>query len=404
MSTFLMLALLTTSGAAPLTQRAVDVVGLAGGERLLGIRLDDGRVPEAELLVRRAWVEKHAPKLYERLIKDEAEASNAAWVQLRDRLIDWQTLRADDKPLANYIRGQLESINKRLALAEEAKPKRKEPLSLLLLVQVPRREIRQQQAVSPARRKLLALAWEQNLDEPESLSAVEITAALKDKKIDPATAQFDLSDRIPPQTVGDRQWAAKMALVEYSLLGVPHYQGTGDFLVEAGGDAPQAGLEQLMAGMLEGQLKELLNPGGKPAAAPDVAEKATGPAEKAGRSGVRITQMDQNGGGKVVVRGRFLAHMPDGSWQAVWSHSETADAAKVTAEALQEVQNDPQVSEIVDKLKGAAGGGLLDQALRHGAATMIAQRALETRFQAFLLSATRRLDGPSGWVDPSAKK
>ncbi|MGE0606807.1 MAG: hypothetical protein AB7O62_06740 [Pirellulales bacterium] len=402
MPSLLTFLLLTLPAAAPLTQRAVDLAALPGGERLLGIRLDNGRSPDAQMLVRRAWLEQHAPRLYQRFSQSEAEDSIAAWKQLHERLLAWRQKRADDKQLANYLGRQLAAVEKKLAPDDKDNPRRKEPPSLLLLVRFPRQQIRQQQMVSPARRRLLALAWEHELDDPESLSALELTAQLQEKKIDLATAQFDLSDRVPPQEMDGRQWAAKMALVEYSLLGQPHFQGTGNFLVQAGEGAPQAGLEELLGGLLEGQLKGLLDPPGQPDAPADASDKATGPAEKAGRLGLRITQMHQNAGsGKVAVRGRFLAHMPDGQWQEVWSDTETADAAKVSDEDLQEVNNDPQVAEIMDKLKGLGGGGLLDQALRHGAATMMAQRAIEKRFQGFLLRATRRLDGPSGWNDPT---
>ena len=290
----LALILLALSAAAPLTQCAVDVAGLPGGERILGIRLDDGRSPEIQMLVRRAWLERHSPQLYERFSKTESEEATAAWEKLRERLLEWQTKRAEDKRLSGYITRQLETVEKRLAPADENRPKRKEPPSLLLLVRFPKKELRTQQSVSQQRRQLLALAWQHELDEPESLSALDVTAKLKELKVDPTTAQVDLSDRVPPQPTTDRQWSAKTALVEFSLLGAPHFQGTGDYLVEAGDGAPQPGLEELLGGLLGGQLEELLNPGGKPAAAKDATDKATGPAEKAGRIGVRITQMNQS--------------------------------------------------------------------------------------------------------------
>lgn len=387
--------------SAPLTQRAVEMAALPGGERLLGIRLDDGRSPDVRMLIRRAWLKQHSPKLFERFTAEESDQEHTALEQLRERLLAWQEKRQDDKQLARFIKRQLESVEKHLAALDEKRPADEEPPDFLL-VSFPRTQIRQQQVLGPARRQLLALAWEHRLDEPESQSAADLAARLKAKQIDPATAQPDLSDRIPPQQLSDRQWAAKIALTEFSILGTPHYQGTATFLARADEGGEQPDLTELLGGMLGGQLQELLNPDAKPTAAKDTAEKATKEADAAGMTGLRVTQVDQNASsGKVSVHGRFLAKMPDGAWQEVWSHTEASSANQAAAEDQQEIKNDPQIGEILGKLKelGFDGNGLLDQALKHGAATMTAQRAVNNRFKAFLLRATRRLDGPTGWSD-----
>lgn len=400
-STSLVFSLVTLLSAAPLTQRAVEMVALPGGERILGIRLDDGRSPDGKMLLRRAWLKQHSPQLFSRFTAEEADQQRAALEQLRERVLTWQQKRQDDKQLARYIRRQLESIEKQLAAPDEKQAHDGE-LPDLLLVTFPRAQIRQQQVLGPARRQLLALAWQHHLDEPESQSAVDLTARLKEKQVDPAKSQADLADRIPSQQLSDRQWAAKVALTEFSVLGTPHYQGTGSFLTRADDGGGQADLTELLGGMLGGQLQELLNPDAKPAAPRNAADGATKEADAAGMVGLRVTQVDQQAeSGKVSVRGSFLAKMPDGGWREIWSHTESASAGQAAADDVQEIKNDPQIGEILGKLKelGFDGNGLLERALKHGAATMAAQREVNNRFKVFLLRATRRLDGPTGWSE-----
>lgn len=396
----------------PLIQRACDMIARAGGERLLGIRLDDGRQETARLLARRAWLQAHAPKAYQEILQAENEATRAALAVLIDRLERWRERRQDDKTLAGYLDRKLAAAREDLAAleapADDDAPAREE--AQLVFVEMPLEQVRRKQVQSPRRRALLALAWEHGVDDPEELAAAELVKRLKAKKIDPAEAAPDLSDRVPPRAVDDRQWSAKVAVVEFSLLGKPHYQGTGSQLFDSA-EGQRPGIDQLLAGLAGGGggIDELLKLAGgelpeEPAeaaaddtAAADVLRQAA----EAGVAGVRITQLDQDAArGQVTVRERFMARMPDGDWTAVWDVLEQADANQSRPELEKEVAADPQVSQALDALKKLGLGGgqeLIDKAIRHGAATLAAQRAADKRFGEFLLRSTRRLDGPTAW-------
>jgi hypothetical protein len=395
--------------APPLIQRACDMITASTGEKLLGIRLDDGKQDSVRLLAGRAWLRANAPKAYKAIAKVEAEQTRAATEKLIDRLKQWRERRKDEQALVGYLDRKLESASNDLAALDRSDdddgPARVE--SQLVFVDMPRQSIKRQQSQSPQRRALLALAWEHRIAAAEEVSAAELAKRLKAQKIDPAEAQPDLSDRVPPQELSDRQWSAKMGLVEFSLLGKPHYQGTDSKLFDSA-DGRRPGLDQLLGGLRAGGIEELLKLAGgespednQPAVDDNAADTVLEAAKKAGTTGVRITQLNQDAlAGKVTVRERFMALMPDGNWVAVWDHTESADANQSRPEAEQEIAADPQVAEAVAGLKELGFGGgqeLFDKAIRHGAATLEAQRAADRSFGKFLLRSTRRLDGPTAW-------
>jgi hypothetical protein len=404
----------TAKEPVPLIQRACDMLAETGGERLLGIRLDDGQSDTARLLVRRAWLKAKAPKSYDKIAAAEREAGRKSLERLIDRLERWRERRSDDKALAGFLDRQIAATRKQLEKLDQPPDdgaRRQE--TELLFVELPRDAVRRQQVQSPQRRALLALAWQHGIADAEEISASELVKRLKAAKVDPALPP-DLSDRVPPMEMDDRQWSAKVALVEYSLLGKPHYQGTPSQLFDSAEDQ-RPGLDQLLAGLggagpsiedllklAGGDLDALDGPDDAPPS-DNAADEVLRKAAEAETPGVRITQLSQDAErGTVTVRGRFMARMPDGGWQAVWDITVEADANRPRPETEKEVAADPQVSEALEGLKklGLAGGdALVAKAIRHGAATLEAQRALDKQFSEFLLRSTRRLDGPTAWSD-----
>jgi hypothetical protein len=257
------------------------------------------------------------------------------------------------------------------------------------------------------RRRLLGLAWQHRLEHAEDKSAAALAKELGELKIDLDSAVPDLVERIPALSIDDRQWAAKLALLEYSIFGKPHFQGSGGFLAESGDAAALPNVDDLLAGFAGSQLEDLLGggDGGDDRKADDALEIATAAAEKADRRGVRVTQLTQDiAAQRVTVRGRFLARMPDGGWETIWDHEEIADAAEPRPELEEQIRADPQVVKVLDAAGGLGlgGGGALDLAMKFAAATMEAQQTLDARFGGFLLRSTRRVDGPTAWATPYA--
>jgi hypothetical protein len=255
----------------------------------------------------------------------------------------------------------------------------------------------------------LGLAWEQRLDDAEDLPKTALVERLQAQKIDPDEAQPDLSDRIDILPLDDRQWAAKVALAEFAILGKPHFQGSGGLLVRDDSGQNRPALGELIAGMAQSQLQDalgdLLGPAGgakqnqnqneklKPAI-----DKATRACDEESETGARITQLDQDlARRQVTVSDRFVAKMPDGSWQTVWRFASTIDAGKPRPNEEAALANDPQVAEALKTIKNLGldvDPELLRTAMRSGVATQEALQAVDREFADYLLANTRRLDGP----------
>lgn len=393
-------------------ERAVDMAALVGGERLFGMVFGPPSHGELPFVVRREWLRKHAPNVYRKTVAGEDERRREAIEQLHDRLAAWRERRGEPKLLTSFLDRSLAETKARLA-AFDAKQQPHEPAQLLL-VSIPVVQIRKQYQQPQETRRILALAWEERLDEPEEAPVSELVEQLKQKKIDPAQAQPDLSDRLDALPLDDRQWAAKMALAEYAILGKPRYQGAGGMLVreDSGEDRPPLG--ELIAGMmksqLEGALGDLLNPAGdllNPAGGAansnenklnEAIGKATRECDADGTTGVRITDLDQDlARRQVTVKDAFWAKLPDGAWQPIWQVSSTIDASKPRPNEEDALKQDPQIAEALKLVKSLGldvDPDLLRTAMRSGAATQEALQVVDRQFADYLLANTRRLDGP----------
>ena len=395
----------SAAGPEAIQKRAVDMISLAGGERLFGMFVGPPRGGELQMLVRREWLRKHAPNVYRKATAGEDERRKAALEQLRDRLVAWRERRTEPKLLSSFLDRSLDETKAALAALDD--PKQRHEPSQLLLVCVPVAQVRKQYQQPPEARRVLGLAWEQRIDDAEDLSKTALVERLKAQQIDPEEAQPDLSDRLDALPLDDRQWAAKMALAEYAILGKPHFQGSGGLLVRDDTGQNRPALGELIAGMAQSQLEDalgdLLGPAGgakrnqneklKPAI-----DKATRACDDEGETGVRITQLDQDlARRQVTVGDRFLAKMPDGSWQAVWQFASTIDASKPRPNEEATLAKDPQVAEALKTIKSLGldlDPELLRTAMRSGVATQEALQAVDREFADYLLANTRRLDGP----------
>ncbi|HEX5499795.1 MAG TPA: hypothetical protein VFX03_11225, partial [Thermomicrobiales bacterium] len=377
--------------AATVQQRAVDMVSLAGGERLFGMFAGSPRGGELQMLVGRAWLRQHAPSVYRKATAGEDERRKAALEQLRDRLVAWRERRTEPKLLTSFLDRSLDETKAALAAVDD--PKRRQEPSQLLLVSVPVLQVRKQYRQPPETRRILGLAWEHQIDGAEDLPKAALVERLKAQQIDPAEAQPDLSDRLDVLPLDDRQWAAKMALAEYAVLGQPHFQGSGGLLVRDDTGQNRPALGELIAGMAQSQLEdalgELLGPAGgakrnESQKLKQAIDKATRSCDDEGKTGARITQLDQDlARRQVTVNDRFLAKMPDGSWQAIWQFASTIDAGKPRPNEEANLAKDPQVAEAVKTIKGLGldlDPELLRTAMRSGVATQEALAAVDREF------------------------
>jgi len=405
------------------TDLAVDVVRLRSGERLLGAvfgELPDGTV---RMAVQRGWLREALPKFYRSVEADEAAAQRTiteGLIERIDRWVDEVESRSGRENESRQLLGFLNDQRKQLQeWLDQLKADNGEGGvgkgldTQFVLLDLPRNQLASRFVQPAKRRRILLLSWRERFREVETQTVEQLREALESRKIDVADngAPVDLSDRVPPEAQSDNEWAARQAIVEFALGGRLEFQGTGGALFRTDGNAPQpdlaAVLPQLLQRQLTSQLADLLNEPGlgnagagkaKPAGAASTA--VLGPAireaEQLGRRGFRATQLDLDlPRGQTRVTEQFVAKLPAGDWQVVWSETVTEDARKARGAAEEQIANDPQVKQLLQLAQQLGGAG--DQvrtAVRFGAATMAAQQTAAARFFEFRDRYTQRLDGP----------
>jgi len=395
------------AAGAPIVQdRASDMLALVGGERLFGILTGPSHGGNVGIVVDRQWFRKHQADLYRKTVADDDGRRRQVLEQLRVRLTAWRERREEPKLLANFIERSLIQTERKLrALDDEKAPL--EP-SQLVLVEVPRAQVRKQYVQPEATRRVLALAWQERLPGAEEQTAAALIEQLKTRGIDAARVSPDLSDRLGALAQDERQWAAKVALVEYEILGKPHYVGTGSKLFRDDTGQARPDMTEVLVEQLQDQLGdllgELLGPNGgagKPNDENKLKSAVSAAAAEVAAEGLnclRVSYLSQDPlNHKVTVRGSFLARMPDGAWQPIWEHISTIDATTPRANEEAQLASDPQVEKVLEIAK-KFGIDVNDErirtALRYGVVTEEALHDVNRAFVEFMLSNVRRLDGP----------
>lgn len=266
-------------------------------------------------------------------------------------------------------------------------------------------------AQSDARRHLAVAAFQQGVADVETASVPELQTRLEEAGVDWKDATADASALVDGAvSQDDREWAARRAVYEYQFLGRLDFQGTGNFVVQTGDDAPPPNMADLIQGVMDQQmslalgdlLEEPIFTGldfgglGGNKNAESWQDKAIRTAEKQGMRGFRVTRMTPDVQRRqTLVEDRFFAKMPDGQWETVWSTQTTKSAGDANAGDLDRIKQDPQLKQVLGLAEnlGLAGGNL-DLALQFGAATMNAQQATDDEFYEFRDRYSQRLDGP----------
>ena len=399
---------------------AVDLVTLDGGKRLRGAFAGVDAEGVVSMAVQRSWLKKTRPEMYEEVTRNEVVATRAVLTELRGRIQKWLHEKPESNSLVTFLEVELERVDGQLSRLDDARGNA--VTSQFVMLKFPRRKAKYSFAQSAENRRIALLAWRERFEDVETREAADLEEQLRNRGIDPATEIPDLADRLPPTGQGDDEWAARRAIIEFELADKLEFQGIGKALIRTDDGAARVGLEQLLPELLPqllqdqlgGQLADLLQEPGRrlqavaAAATPDFSS-AIREAERLKVKGFRATTVELNLQRKQAnVQTRFVAKLPDGTWEQIWAHKAVGDPSKPRPDIQRQIENDPQVAETLKLVKslGLGAGGQLQTAMNFGAATMEAQKAADQEFFRFLDRFVKHLDGPSlSWsAGNSAKK
>ena len=381
---------------------AIDVVSLRSGKSVRGALLHAEPGGALTLAVSREWFKQANPELFAKAAQDEASGQRAAWEQLRERLTRQLDSPPDSPRLVFFLETELRRTEKLLENPELPEAPQ------FVWFDAPRKTVSKVTAASIDGRRIALWAWGEGLTHVETRDVNDLTRELKQKGIDPEQSPPDLSDRLAARVQDDREWSARLAFVAYALGEPFDFQGNGDVLVRAGGSRELKDLAPVIAQVLKGQvdtlLKELIGDGGTAAAngvsPDDWLKPARSEADQAKVRAFRATRVDLSVDRRqAVVQSVLQVRFEEGKWETIWSDRQVQDAATPRADLERQITQDPQVKSALDVVK-SLGLGADDQivkAIRFGAATMEAQRAVDSRFFEFRDRLLQRLDGPPLW-------
>ena len=400
-------ALAQSGKSVPLSQLGVDVVSLKSGKPVRGAILKSEANGSVTMAVPREWLERANPELLAKLTAEDVTAQRAAWEQLRDRLTKLLDMPPESQRSVFFLKQELERVEKLLARAEPPEPPQ------FVWFEATRAAIAKVTPSAPDRQRVAIWAWGERLKEVETRDVADLTRELKQKGGDPTKPAPDLSDQLAARTQDEREWAARLALVEYAFGTPLDFQGTGDVLVRSNASRDLKDMAPVIAKVLRGQVDSFLKDftgdarpaKSKAASNDDWLKSAKLDAERSGATGFRATRVDLNVEGRQTsVQSVFVARINTGpqaqsNWETIWSHRETADATKPRAETEARIANDPQVKQALETVKslGLGAEDQVQQAIRFGAATMAAQQTADSHFFEFRDRHLKHLDGPPLW-------
>jgi hypothetical protein len=388
--------------AARRSQVVVDLVTLKSGKTLRGAIVRANPDGSLVMAVSRDWLHKANPELLARHKRTEAATRKTALEQLRDRIKRATMGVADDSRLGAFFRSEAKRVER--LLGDPNPPD--EPRFVWL--DLTKKEITRIKPTSPDNRRIAGWSWAEGLANVETRDAQDLAHDLQGRGIHPDHPLPDLSDQFPIRTQDDREWSARLALDVYALHKPLDFQGTGDQLipVDRAAKAPDAAplISKLLGTQVNALFKDLLGGGREPTAnsvaSDDWLKTARSEAERRRLRAFRATRVDLNlSGEQALVHSVFAVRLDNGDWQIIWSGRESQDAARRRPEVEATITDDPQVKSALSSLKslGVGADDQIHRAIRFGAATMEAQKAVDRAFFAFEEPLLRHLDGPPLW-------
>ena len=384
--------------AVPASQPVVDVLRLKTGKWIRGAVVKADPNGSVSMAVSREWLQHANPELFQKVTSKEADHRKLVYEQLRDRLKGLLATPPDEPRLVFFLKQELARAEQQLADGKATKPPQ------FVWVDLDHDSIANLTRASADRQRVAMWAWSEQLASVETRDLQDLQRELKQRMIDSTVAPPDISERLAPRLQDDREWAARLAIANYALNKPLDFQGTNDVLIRSDADRKAVDLGPVLSKFLKSQvdtlLKDLLGDGRPNDLSGNDREwfkSATVDAESASVLGFRATRVDVKvDSSRATVQTVFVAQMPKGNWEIVWSRVETQDATKPRADIEAKIAGDPQVKQVLETVKalGAGADDQVRQAIRFGAATMAAQQAADAKFFEFRDRYVNHLDGP----------
>jgi hypothetical protein len=306
--------------------------------------------------------------------------------------------------VATFLRVERKRAEKLLA---EAAPPEQSPSEArqFVWIELTQKKIAKVIAASDERKRIVGWSWYERLPNVETRDADDLARELKHKRIDARQPVPDLSEHFPLRLQDEREWSARMAIIDHALGKPLDFQGIGDLLVRVDRAKKADDIAPIVAKLFGSQIdslfKDLLSEGRQaPASAksPNAwLEPAIREAERDKARTFRATHVDLNlEPRQAIVVSAFVVRLANGQWEPIWSDRCAEDGAQQRPQMEATIAADPQVKSALGLLKslGTGGDDQVQAAIRFGAATMAAQQAVNSRFSTFESHFLTRLDFP----------
>ena len=383
---------------------AVDVVYLKNQKQVRGFVLNQGP-DELQIAVAKSWLEKDDRDAYVKAVEIAKQSAAKAKLTLKERIqkLINADVQAGGQPVArngafNFFLGkEQERIDAELENPQD------EPYQFVILKIKPA-TLSRVNIASDQNRKLAVWSWHERLADIETRKPSSLLDELKNKKVDPTRVPPDLSDRFYPTEEGEEQWTIRVAIVSHGLDKPIEFQGSGDVMLLVGSKDQQPDLSSLMGQLMQSQMSSLLEDltgTGKKSSRKtfedsDWIKSAISKAEKMKASYFRATNVRTDAlAGTSTVESAFLVQQATGKWTIAWHTASVQSMAEQKQDAISRILDDPQVKAIQGQFETAGiGGATLDQGIRAGAATMVAQKLANSEFQEYMDRYLKSLSQP----------
>ncbi len=380
---------------------AVDVVSVLRLGRLHGIVLNQDST-SVSIAVRRDWLKTSYPEFAKKHFVSEVSDLKTQRDKLKKRIEAWRNeYKGDDRAVIE------EFLDENEELLELDQPIDTSGLEYTV-VKLERQKVRKVYLQTPEKHRLAGIAWSEKIPNVESTNTKVLKRKLVEKNINIAGYDLQLGNEIPPVLESDTKWEMRKALVEFAILKRVEFQGTGTMFLPRGANAdPMEAVKALLQGGagLGGfsQLDQL----GRDLGLPEFKQRNTkrqdkdawlkpmiAAAEKANRRTFSVAKMTQ--GDSVTVDMQLYGKAPDERWYQIAQFSNRTRLAEISTDDLDVVKQDPNVSRMLDMMKqfGVANEGLIDKALKSGAATKLALDKSMSQLDEFVEQYSYEIDNP----------